>query len=56
MIYKVRKHHLTVLGTMGKRLANINVENVEENRLNYRNFMFQSEGMEKYIGGVMPWF
>jgi len=40
-------------GTMGKRLANINVENVEENRLNYRNLMFNSEGMEKYIGGVI---
>jgi len=40
-------------GTMGKRLANINVENIEENRLNYRNFMFQSPEMEKYIGGVI---
>jgi len=40
-------------GTMGKRLANINVENTTENRLNYRNFMFQSKDMEKYIGGVI---
>jgi len=40
-------------GTMGKRLANISVDNVEENRLNYRNFMFQSPDMEKYIGGVI---
>lgn len=40
-------------GTMGKRLANINLENVESNRLNYRNFMFQAPGMEKYIGGVI---
>ena len=40
-------------GTMGKRLANINVPNEEENRLNYRNFMFQSPNMEKYIGGVI---
>lgn len=40
-------------GTMGKRLANINVPNEEINRLNYRNFMFQSPNMEKYIGGVI---
>jgi len=40
-------------GTMGKRLAGINVENKEENRLNYRSLMFASEGMEKYIGGVI---
>merc|ERR1711976_172272 len=40
-------------GTMGKRLANIGAENTEENRLNYRNFMFQSPDMEKYIGGVI---
>ena len=40
-------------GTMGKRLANINVANEEPNRLFYRNFMFQSEGIEKYIGGCI---
>jgi len=40
-------------GTMGKRLANINVPNEEINRLNYRNFMFQSPDMNKYIGGVI---
>jgi len=40
-------------GTMGKRLANINVANEEPNRLFYRNFMFKSEGIEKYIGGCI---
>ena len=40
-------------GTMGKRLANVGLENEEEHRRFYRNFMFQSEGMDKYIGGVI---
>jgi len=40
-------------GTMGKRLANINLENTEAHRKFYRSFMFQSEKMEKYIGGVI---
>merc|ERR1712019_33455 len=40
-------------GTMGKRLANIGLENTEEHRKFYRNFMFQAENMEKYIGGVI---
>ena len=40
-------------GTMGKRLANIDVPNEEANRLFYRNFMFNSKDMEKYIGGVI---
>jgi len=40
-------------GTMGKRLANINVANEESNRKTYRSLMFETEGMEKYIGGVI---
>jgi len=40
-------------GTMGKRLANINVPNEEANRQFYRNFMFNTKDMEKYIGGVI---
>lgn len=40
-------------GTMGKRLANINVDNEESNRLFYRNFMFNSPDIEKYIGGAI---
>jgi len=40
-------------GTMGKRLANIDVPNEEANRLFYRNFVFNSKDMEKYIGGVI---
>ena len=38
-------------GTMGKRLANISLENTEAHRKFYRNFMFQAEKMEKYAKG-----
>merc|ERR1712212_763024 len=41
-------------GTIGKRLASINVENVEENRMNYRNLLFTTpKGIEESIGGVI---
>jgi len=40
-------------GTMGKRLANVGLENTEDHRKFYRNFMFQSKDMDKYIGGVI---
>lgn len=40
-------------GTMGKRLNNINVANEECNRLSYRSLMFATDGMDKYIGGVI---
>lgn len=41
-------------GTMGKRLAPINVENNEANRLNYRTILMSSDkSMANYIGGVI---
>ncbi len=40
-------------GTLGKRFANINVENIEENRRTYREMLFQTEDLEKYISGVI---
>lgn len=40
-------------GTMGKRLASIGVENTEENRRQFREFLFTTDGIEKYCGGVI---
>ncbi|XP_035690538.1 fructose-bisphosphate aldolase A-like isoform X4 [Branchiostoma floridae] len=41
-------------GTMGKRLANINVENSEDNRRTYRQLLFTSGAdMQNYISGVI---
>lgn len=40
-------------GTMGKRLAGINVENTEENRRAFRDLVFTTPNMEKYISGVI---
>ena len=40
-------------GTMTKRLASVNVESTSENRLNFRETLFSSEGMKNYIGGVI---
>lgn len=40
-------------GTMGKRLAGIDVENSEENRRRYRLLLAETEGLEKYINGVI---
>jgi len=40
-------------GTIGKRLANINVENNEANRLAYRGLLFKTEGWSEYISGVI---
>ncbi|GFQ67348.1 fructose-bisphosphate aldolase A [Trichonephila clavata] len=41
-------------GTMGKRLANIGVENTEENRRIYRQLLFTSDkSMDNYISGVI---
>ena len=39
---------------LGKRLSSINVENVEENRMMYRNLLFTTpKGIEESIGGVI---
>jgi fructose-bisphosphate aldolase class I len=40
-------------GTIGKKFVTIGVENVEENRRLYREILFTTEGIEKYISGVI---
>lgn len=40
-------------GTIGKRLANIDVENNEDNRRAYRGLLFKTEGWNEYISGVI---
>lgn len=40
-------------GTIGKRFNMINVENNEENRRVYRELLFTTEGLEKYVCGVI---
>ena len=39
--------------TIAKRFKSINVENLEENRLNFRQTLFNSSAMKDYIGGVI---
>lgn len=39
--------------TMGKRLADIGVENTEENRRTFREALFTTPGFEEYCGGVI---
>jgi len=41
------------VGTFGKRLEAIGLENNAENRGEWREIMFRTEGFEKYIGGVI---
>ena len=40
-------------GTIGTRFDKIAVENTEPNRRAYRELLFTSEGIEKYISGVI---
>ena len=40
-------------GTMDKRLKSVNVECTEKNRLFFRQTLFSSKVMDKYIGGVI---
>ncbi len=40
-------------GTIAKRFKSVNVENVEKNRLNFRQTLFNSSAMKNYIGGVI---
>ena len=40
-------------GTIGKRFKSINVENIEKNRLNFRQTLFNADAMKDYIGGVI---
>ena len=38
-------------GTIAKRFKSINVENLEKNRLNFRQTLFNATAMRDYIGG-----
>lgn len=40
-------------GTIGKRFAPIQVENIEENRRSYRELLFTTPGLEENISGVI---
>ena len=40
-------------GTMDKRLTSVGVECTDKNRLNFREALFTSGAMKKYIGGVI---
>ena len=40
-------------GTIGTRFDKISVENTEANRQAYRELLFKTEGIEKYISGVI---
>ena len=40
-------------GTIGKRFDMIGLPNVEQNRRKWRELMFSSEGIERYISGVI---
>ena len=40
-------------GTIAKRFKSINVENLEKNRLNFRQILFNSSAMKDFIGGVI---
>lgn len=40
-------------GTLGKRFAEANIKNTEENRRRFREMLFSARGIEKYIGGVI---
>jgi len=39
--------------TIGKRFDSVKVESTEENRRRYREILFTTEGIERYIGGVI---
>jgi len=41
------------IGTIGKRFDSISLENTHENRFMYRNLLFTSNGIEKFISGVI---
>ena len=40
-------------GTMTKRLESVSVQSTANNRLNFRNTLFTSSAMKKFIGGVI---
>ncbi len=40
-------------GTIAKRLASVNVENTEDNRIDYRSMLLTTEGLGDYISGAI---
>jgi len=40
-------------GTIGKRFTSVGLENTHENRFNYRNMLFNTPDLEKFISGVI---
>lgn len=40
-------------GTIGNRFKQINVENTHENRIAYREMLFTTPGLEKYVSGAI---
>ncbi len=42
-----------VTGTVGKRFSGINVENIEENRRQYRQLLFSTDKVAEHISGVI---
>ena len=40
-------------GTLKKRFDSINVESSEQNRRDYREMLFRTEGVEEFISGVI---
>ena len=42
-------------GTIGKRLASISLDNTLENRVNYRKLLFNTNGLENNISGVITY-
>ena len=40
-------------GTIAKRFKSIKVENLEKNRLSFRQTLFNASAMKEFIGGVI---
>jgi fructose-bisphosphate aldolase class I len=40
-------------GTVGKRFESVGIANTEENRRKYRQMLFETEGIESYLSGVI---
>ena len=40
-------------GTIKRRFDSINVESTEDNRRNYRELLFRTEGVSEYISGII---
>lgn len=41
------------MGTLGKKFVPLNVKNTEENRRAYREVLFTTPGLNKYVSGVI---